>query len=218
MGDQRSINQQGINIWSSSSDEKHRSGWFYIAVVLILLVLGFIAGAFGSLSFSIDNPNSLISFGSGVNYFWSGITVQQIGSIWFGAWGILAGVIFPFFSNAVVQTPFLISFAYIPANFLQGFFPAYIFRRLRVDPRLQSGIDYLYLFVSMVAGNLIGAVWSVFALIYIFGIISWGDAVDYFFGWFGGNMIAGIVFNFVLLKALSSVIIRSNSLVKKWWI
>jgi hypothetical protein len=35
-------------------------------------------------------------------------------------------------------------------------------------------------------------------------------------GWFGGNVVAGLVYNFVLLKALSPVVIRSKAFVKRW--
>jgi len=195
-------------IWSESPDEKKRPVWFFLLMSLILVVSGFIAGAFGSISFSV---------GSGVNYFWPGITIQQVGGIWFGAWGILAGVVFPFFSNAVTGAPFAISLAYLPANFLQAFLPAYIFRRLKLDPRLESGTDYLSLLFSMFVGNLLGALWSVFVLLFLTDRISWSEAGSYFFGWFGGNMSAGVVFNFVILKSVSQLIVRANALVKKWW-
>ena len=207
----------GKTIWSESPNQETRSVGFYLVMFFMLVVIGFIAGAFGSISFSVDNPDAWISVGSGVNYFWPGITIQQVGGIWFGAWGILAGVIFPFFSNAVTGTPFVISFAYLPANFLQSFLPAFAFRRLKLDPRLESGADYLSLLFSMFLGNLLGSFWSVFVLIYLTERIAWGDAASYFFGWFGGNMIAGVLFNFVILKSLSQLVIRANGLVKKWW-
>lgn len=208
---------QRNTIWSRSPTESPRSVGFYLGITLLLVVIGFIAGAFGSISFSVDEADAWISFGSGVNYFWPGITIQQVGGIWFGAWGTLAGVIFPFFSNAVTGTPFLISFAYLPANFLQTFLPAFTFRRLNLDPRLELGTDYLNLLLSMVIGNLLGAFWSVFVLVVLADQVAWNDAVSYFFGWFGGNMSAGVVFNFVILKSLSQLIIKANALVKKWW-
>lgn len=217
MGEINKNNCPGDQLWESSSHGENRSMWFYLVVMSILIIVGFIVGGFGSISFSIVNNEPMISLGSGVNYFWPGITVQQVGGIWFGGWGILAGVIFPFFSNAVTQTPFAISFAYLPANFIQSFLPAFIFRRMNLDPRLQSEVDYFRLFISMFFANLLGALWSVFTLIYISGTITWVDATDYFFGWFGGNMLAGVVFNFVLLKSLSQWIITTRSLVKKWW-
>ena len=204
------------NIWDKYQTVR-KSIWYYLFLVFVMIAIGFIAGAFGSLSFSVGHTDSLVNFGSGVNYFWPGIIVQQVGSIWFGAWGILAGVIFPFLSNAAAQTPFVISLAYIPANFIQAFLPAYIFRHRKLDPRLKSAADYLYLLLSMFVGNLIGASWSVLMLIYGFGRLTWSNAGSYFLGWFGGNMIAGVVFNFVILNALSQHVILSQILVKKWW-
>jgi hypothetical protein len=44
------------------------------------------------------------------------------------------------------------------------------------------------------------------------------DSVPLFvFGWFAGNVIAGLIFNTILLKALSGVVIRMPAFVKKWW-
>jgi len=204
-------------IWGKAPSGDSRSVWFYLGIVLILILLGFVVGGFGSISFSVDSVENRIRFGSGVNYFWPGIAVQQVGGIWFGAWGVIAGVIFPFFSNAVTQTPLLVSLAYLPANFLQSYLPAFLFRRLNLDPTLQSGLDYLSLLAAMFFANLLGALWAVFTLLVIFDKINWCDAAGYLFGWFGGNMLAGVVFNFVLLKALSRGIIEAKALVRKWW-
>lgn len=50
-----------------------------------------------------------------------------------------------------------------------------------------------------------------------FGLLTTESVPLFVWGWFGGNMVAGIVFNFILLKALSGVVIRTPAFVKRWW-
>ena len=194
-------------IWSVEAGERRPVGGIHIVILALLIGIGFVVGAFGSISFPL---------GFGVNFFWTGIAVQQVGAIWFGAWGVLAGTIFPFFSNAVAGTPFYISLAYVPANAVQAFLPAWAFRFFKADPRLQSGRDYLILLATMIVSSAFGALWSPLVVLRGFGLLTTESVPLFIWGWFGGNVIAGLVFNFILLKALSGVVIRTPSFVKRW--
>ncbi|HSM58951.1 MAG TPA: hypothetical protein VK879_22540 [Candidatus Sulfomarinibacteraceae bacterium] len=195
-------------IWTMEEGERRSVGVIHIVILALLTGIGFVVGAFGSISFPL---------GFGVNFFWTGIAVQQVGAIWFGGWGILAGTLFPFFSNAVAGTPFYVSAAYIPANFVQALLPAWVFRRFKLDPRLNSARDYGYLLLAMIVSSGFGAVWSTLVVLRSFGLLTADSVPLFIWGWFGGNLIAGLVFNFVLLKALSSVVIRMPAFVKEWW-
>lgn len=195
-------------IWTVQEGERRSVGVIHIVITALLIGIGFVVGAFGSISFPL---------GFGVNFFWTGIAVQQVGAIWFGGWGVIAGAIFPFFSNAIAGTPFYVSLAYIPANAVQAFLPAWAFRKFKLDPRLKSGRDYLIFFGSMVVSSAFGALWSPLVVLRSFGLLTTESLPLFIWGWFGGNMLAGIVFNFILLKALSSVVIRTPAFVKRWW-
>jgi hypothetical protein len=195
-------------IWTVEEGERRSVGVIHIVILALLIGIGFVVGAFGSISFPL---------GFGVNFFWTGIAVQQVGSVWFGGWGVLAGAIFPFFSNAIAGTPFYVSLAYIPANAVQAFLPAWVFRRFKLDPRLRSGRDYGYLFLVMIVSSAFGALWSPLVVLRGFGLLTTDSVPLFIWGWFGGNVVAGIVFNFILLKALSPVVIRTTAFVKKWW-
>lgn len=195
-------------IWTVEPGERRSVGVIHIVTLALLIGIGFVVGAFGSISFPL---------GFGVNFFWTGIAVQQVGSIWFGAWGVLAGTIFPFFSNAVAGTPFYVSAAYIPANLLQAFLPAWAFRNFKADPRLRSGRDYGILIGAMLISSAIGALWSTLVVLRSFGLLTADSVPIFIFGWFAGNVLAGLVFNIILLKALSGVVIRMPAFVKKWW-
>jgi hypothetical protein len=194
-------------IWTVKEGEKRSVGVIHIVILALLIGIGFVVGAFGSISFPL---------GFGVNFFWTGIAVQQVGSIWFGIWGVLAGAIFPFFSNGIAGTPFLVSLAYIPANAMQAFLPAWVFRYFKLDPRLKSARDYLFLFAAMVVSSAFGALWSVLVVLRGFNLLTTDSVPLFIWGWFGGNVIAGLVFNFILLKALSGVVIRTTAFVKRW--
>mgnify|MGYP006935318048 CR=1 FL=1 len=195
-------------IWTVEEGEKRSVGVIHIVILALLIGIGFVVGAFGSISFPL---------GFGVNFFWTGIVVQQVGPIWFGAWGVLAGAIFPFFSNAIAGTPFYVSLAYIPANAIQAFLPAWAFRRFKLDPRLKSSRDYIGLLIAMIVSSALGALYSVLVVLKGFGLLTTDSTPLFIWGWFGGNLVAGIVFNFILLKALSGVVIRTTAFVKRWW-
>ncbi len=195
-------------IWTVQKGEKRSIGVIHIVITALLIGIGFVVGAFGSISFPL---------GFGVNFFWTGIAVQQVGAIWFGGWGVIAGAVFPFFSNAIAGTPFYISAAYIPANAVQAFLPAWAFRRFKLDPRLKSGRDYLIFFAAMVVSSAFGALWSTLVVLRGFNLLTTESLPLFIWGWFGGNVVAGVVFNFILLKALSAVVIRTPAFVKRWF-
>jgi hypothetical protein len=195
-------------IWTVQEGEKRSVGVIHIVILALLIGIGFVVGAFGSISFPL---------GFGVNFFWTGIVVQQVGPIWFGAWGVLAGAIFPFFSNAIAGTPFYVSLAYVPANAIQAFLPAFFFRRFKLDPRLKSARDWGWLLLAMVVSSALGSLWSVLVVLRSFDLLTTDSVPLFIWGWFGGNLVAGVVFNFVLMKVLSPVVIRTTAFVKKWW-
>lgn len=195
-------------IWTVQEGEKRSVGVIHIVILALLVGIGFVVGAFGSISFPL---------GFGVNFFWTGIVVQQVGSIWFGAWGVIAGCVFPFFSNAIAGTPFYVSAAYIPANFIQAFLPAWVFRHYKLDPRLKSWRDYGFFLAAMIISSALGALYSVLVVLRGFGLLTTDSVPLFIWGWFGGNLVAGIVLNFIILKALSGIVIKMPAFVKGWW-
>jgi hypothetical protein len=61
------------NVWRVEPGERRSVGVIHIVILALLIGIGFVVGAFGSISFPL---------GFGVNFFWTGIAVQQVGSIW----------------------------------------------------------------------------------------------------------------------------------------
>lgn len=196
------------DVWAVQAADQRPTMIRRLATLALLILVGALIGAFGTISFPL---------GFGVNTFWTGIAVQQVGAIWFGMWGVLAGVIFPFFSNATLNTAWTISAAYIPANFIQSFLPAWALRHFRADPRLRRWRDTVVLFAAMVVSNALGALWSIVVVLRGFDLLPEGAILQYLWSWFSGNLLAGMVFNFLSLFAFSGMVIRSGRFVKRWW-
>lgn len=199
---------QREEIWQVEPGEERRPGIIHIVITALLIGIGAVVGAFGSFT---------LPLGFGVNFFWPAIAVQNIGGIWYGAWGIIAAALFPIISNGIAGTPVYVSLAYIPGNAFQSFAPAWAFRRFKADPRLKSARDWLVFLISITIGNIFGALWGPLVVLKGFGLLTAESVPLFIWGWFAGNEIAGIIFGVILLKALSGVVINTTSFVKKWW-
>lgn len=195
-------------IWTVEEGEVRSPGVIHIVITALLIGIGAVVGAFGSFS---------LPLGFGVNFFWPAIAVQNVGGIWFGAWGIIAGALFPIISNGITGTPIYVSLAYIPANAMQAFLPAWAFRYFKADPQLKSGRDWGIFLASITIANIFGALWSPLVVLRGFGLLTTDSVPVFIWGWFGGNEVAGIIFGVILLKALSNVVITTNAFVKRWW-
>lgn len=195
-------------IWTLEEGETRSAGVIHIVITALLIGIGAVVGAFGSFS---------LPLGFGVNFFWPAIAVQNVGGIWFGAWGAIAGSLFPIISNGITGTPVYVSLAYIPANFMQAFLPALAFRYFKADPRLEEGRDWAIFLISITLANIFGALWSPLVVLRGFGLLTAESVPVFIWGWFAGNEIAGIIFGVILLKALSGVVLETNAFVKRWW-
>lgn len=195
-------------IWTLEEGETRSAGVIHIVITALLIGIGAVVGAFGSFS---------LPLGFGVNFFWPAIAVQNVGGIWFGAWGAIAGSLFPIISNGITGTPVYVSLAYIPANLMQALLPAFAFRYFKADPRLQEGRDWAIFLISITVANIFGALYSPLVVLKGFGLLTAESVPVFIWGWFGGNEIAGIIFGVILLKALSGVVMETNAFVKRWW-
>ncbi|NPV56616.1 MAG: hypothetical protein HPY76_08105 [Anaerolineae bacterium] len=180
-----------------------------LLLLVILIGIGAIVGTLGSYT---------IPLGYGVTIGpWFGVTIQNIGGIWFGAWGVIAGAVFPLISNSLAGAPIWISLAYIPANALQAFVPAWAFRRTKADSSLRSRRDWLVFLVSTLVANLIGSIWAVLVVLNPAGMLVGRPVILYLLGWFLGNEIATLVGDIVILKLLSELIVQRRYFIRGWF-
>jgi hypothetical protein len=68
-----------------------------------------------------------------------------------------------------------------------------------------------------VVSSAFGALWSTLVVLRGFNLLTTDSLPLFIWGWFGGNVVAGVVLNFILLKALSAVVIRTPAFVKRWF-
>jgi integral membrane sensor domain MASE1 len=125
---------------------------------------------------------------------------------------------FPFISNAMSgSAPIPVSAAYLPANFLQSFAAAWVFRYLKADPRLTTARDWiLWVVVGVLLANVVGAFWGTYVLSW-FGLITESARLTALLGWVVGNTIPSLIFGSILLKYVSPMVLRSRAFVKGWW-
>ena len=169
-------------------------------ITLILIIVGIVVALLGSLS---------IPLAYSITFFWPAIAVQVIGGIWFGWWGVLAGTIFPIVSNYMIDTPISANLTFIPANFLQSFFPAFVMQRFKADIRLLRVRDHLIFVLGVVLSNLISAFWSITAL-YAQGFLFLSDLIKYYLAWTIGNILPAIILGEILLRIFSESIMETN--------
>lgn len=206
---QAAAGSQGeADIWTLAPGERRSPGIIHVVMTALFIGIGIVVGTLGSLAIPIGF----------VSAFWPGQAVQAVGGIWFGGWGVIAGMFFPFISNAMSgSAPIPVSAAYLPANFLQGFLAAVAFRYLKADPRLQTARDWvIWIVVGVLLANFLGAFWGTYVLVW-FGLITSGAQLTALLGWLIGNTIPSLIFGSIVLKYVSPMVIRSKAFVKSWW-
>jgi len=172
---------------------------------LFLIFLGTIVSTLGSISLPIG-------FGEGLTSFWPGMVVQVLGSIWFGLWGVAAGVIFPIFSGAIVGSDLLGLVGFIPANLAQCLIPYIIYRHYRLELPPKTFRDYLFFILGGIilpasAGALLGGL--------AIGLARFQGVYDLhlthlMIRWLLGCAIPVLLFGLPLLVMLSPVFLQNR--------
>ena len=198
----------GKSVWAVQQGETRESGPVHVIMTALFIGIGIVVGTFGSLAVPIGF----------VSAFWPGQAVQAVGAIWFGAWGVIAGAIFPLLSNTIsVSAPLPVSIAYLPGNAVQAGLGAWAFKRWNTHPSLKERRDWvIWIVAGVIVANLVGSLWGSGVLL-AFGLITAEAWPIVWFGWWVGNSIPSLIFGSILLKFVSPVIIDSKAFVKNWW-
>lgn len=196
------------SVWELEPGERRKAGIVHVVMMALFMGIGIVVGTLGSLAVPIGF----------VSLFWPGQAVQALGGIWLGAWGIIAGMFFPFISNALSgSAPIPVSAMYLPSNFLQAFLAAAAFRWLKADPRLRTVRDWVtWVVFGVLLANFLGAFWGTYVLSW-FGLITQAARPTALLGWFIGNTVPSLIFGSILLRYVSPMIIRSRVFVKRWF-
>ena len=198
----------GRDIWTLQTGESRESGPIHVIMTALFIGIGIVVGTFGSLAVPIGF----------VSAFWPGQAVQAAGSIWFGAWGVIAGAVFPVISNTISgSAPLPVSIAYLPGNAVQAGLGALAFKRLNAHPALKTRRDWIiWIVFGVLIANFFGSLWGSGVLLF-FDMITIEAWPIVWVGWWVGNSIPSLIFGSILLKFVSPVIIDSKAFVKNWW-
>lgn len=196
------------SVWIIEDGEVRKPGLSHFVMMALFSGIGVVVGTFGSLAIPLGY----------VTAFWPGQAIQSVGSIWYGAWGGIAGCLFPIISNAISgSAPLPVSMAYIPGNLAQAIIAGIAFRKFAADPRLLKAKDWINFTVwGVIVSNLIGAAWGSTILVW-FKLIAPGAHLTVFIGWFIGNSVASWILGVVMLKYISPIVIRTKTFCKGYW-
>jgi serine phosphatase RsbU (regulator of sigma subunit) len=148
--------------------------------------------------------------------FWPAAAFQIVFSIWFGIYGVIAGIIGPMLGNGLIgESPFM----FILANAVQSSLAGLWFRYRKLDPRLRSRRDWLEtIIVGCVLCHLLGATVGVTEA-YLrspttYELSYWGGKL---LSWFMGNTLPCIILVPALLKSISAIIVRGPLFCESFW-
>ncbi len=178
---------------------------------LILLCLTLVGLVLSYLS------EHVLPLGYGVTVLWLGVVVIVNGSLWFGAWGILAGIVFPFLAGQLNGLAVQDSLMAIIPNLLDGLIPALAFRSCRADPALQDRRSLkLYLIWGAVLPSALSGVLAAGSWLVLDKVDAAGFrllALD----WSLSNMAVLIVFGIPAATLLTPIFRDKGWLVAGWW-
>jgi len=181
----------------------------HLAMMVGVTALGAVIGTLGIVS---------LPAGLAVGGFWFAMTLQAVGGLWFGAWGVAAGTLIGFFSNAFGHELPVYVLGLIPANFIQSFLTAWVFRRWRLDPSLPTLRELLvFIGVGPLLSNFLGAGLAVAALAEAGHLTGPNQAERVVLGWVVGNGLPCLLFGVPLLKTFSSQVVDSPFFCRTWW-
>jgi sigma-B regulation protein RsbU (phosphoserine phosphatase) len=172
------------------------------------MAIGTVVGGLGTLSFPVgDTPSG----------FAPATAIQAVAGIWFGGWGILAGVLFPAFVRSLTGPDNLPGRVLV--DVIVCSLPALWFRVTRRDPRLPTRADRLtFLLVVVGLTNLISGIVGTSYLMLIEategGFRRWITSV---LAWFASGAGPVLFLGFPLLTTLSPVVVRSSLFCRGWW-
>jgi serine phosphatase RsbU (regulator of sigma subunit) len=148
--------------------------------------------------------------------FWPAAALQVVYGIWFGFYGVIAGIIGPMLGNGLVgESPFIFLFS----NAIQSSLAGLWFRYRKLDPRLRSRRDWLgAILIGCILSHLLGAVIGVTEA-YLrsptnYEFSYWAGKL---LSWLAGNALPCIILVPALLKSGSAIIVRGPLFCQSFW-
>jgi len=159
----------------------------------------------------------LLSVGYGVTVLWLGAAVIANASLWFGGWGIVASMLFPFLAGQLQGLELEDGLSALLPNLVEGLMPALAFRWLMADPGLtdrRSQIAYA-LWAAVLPSALGGTMAAWFWL--VLGKVDGPGFRLLSLDWSLSNMAVVLILGFPAASLLTPVLRRRGWLVSGWW-
>jgi len=173
-----------------------------IFVFITIFSVGTILGIIGTVSFPI---------GTNMSYFWPAATVQSVCGVFFGMWGVMAGALFPSFSNAMTDGTTSHIVWLIPANFIQSFIPLYIKQIFKFLPyELNRKTVYSFIFGCAILSHVLGGMLGCVSLYIMGDVHNQAEFMTTLKTWLIGNIPCSIVFGILLLKTVGPILKDCN--------
>ena len=159
----------------------------------------------------------LLPLGYGVTALWLGAAVIANGGMWFGGWGVIAGVLFPFIAGQIQGVELEDSLSAVLPNLIEGLIPALAFRHGHADKALhdrRSAVRYV-VWAAVVPSLLGGLVAAWFWL--LLDKASWSTFLLLAFDWSLSNIVVLIAFGFPAAYLLTPRLRARGWQVLGWW-
>jgi hypothetical protein len=151
-----------------------------------------------------------------VTWFSPATTIQVVGGMWFGMWGVVAGILFPAVGYLINGEPVL-ALLLIPVNVIQSLTPAWVFRHWKLDPRLTTPTDWVvFVLVTGLLMNIPAAIW-VTAVHWGLGLHSGSWWIIFLVSYIVGHGVPPALLGAVVLKAFSGIVMKSRLFCRGWW-
>jgi len=195
-------------VWAIQPGRHVRFSMRCLILTVYLTLLVTLTATLGTMSSSSDST-AIVSF-------WPAAALQVVFSIWFGIYGVIAGIIGPMLGNGLVgESPLMFLFS----NAIQSSLAGLWFRYRRLDPRLRSRRDWLgAILIGCILSHLLGAVFGVTEA-YLrspanYGFPYWAGKL---LSWLAGNSLPCIILVPALLKSGSAIIVRGPLFCQSFW-
>ena len=195
-------------VWAIPPGQHIRFSLRYITLTAYLTILVTLTATLGTMSSSSDST-AIVSF-------WPAAALQVVYSIWFGIYGVIAGIIGPMLGNGLVgESPLM----FIVANAVQSSLAGLWFRYRKLDPRLRSRRDWVgAILVGCILSHLLGATLGVteayFRSTADYELSFWTGKL---LSWLAGNALPCIILVPALLMSGSAIIVRGPIFCESFW-
>jgi len=190
-------------------DEKSRSPYTYVVILVALILLNVLLARFGVIARPI---------GLGCSGLYFSVAFMIAFALWFGAWGVIAAYVGCFIGAGLLGgLPLDVNLYWSLADLWQVLIPLAAFKAFDADIGLRTRRDFLiFLCFGWLLNNLVGAGWGA-SMLAIGGIVSWNDVSGIFTGWLIGNLIVTIMITPLLLIYITPHIQKAGVCVKRYW-